>query len=86
MERRLQLLLDQERFDVVAAEARRSGRSVAAVIREAIDVRFAGDARVRAQAAADFLACRDTREGREPDWPDIKAAMEAELLGQADAR
>ena len=40
MERRLQLLLDSGRYRRVAAEAERSGRSVAAVIREAIDFRF----------------------------------------------
>jgi hypothetical protein len=51
MERRLQLLLDQHRYDLVAAEAARSGRSVAAVIREAIDRRF-DDADQRRMAAA----------------------------------
>lgn len=37
MERRLQLLLDEERYRRVADEAERSGRSVAPVIREAVD-------------------------------------------------
>lgn len=55
------------------------------MIREAIDLRFAGDAQSRAEAARDLLAHRDTRPGREPDWADIKAAMEEELLDQADA-
>jgi len=56
MERRLQLLLDQERYDRVAAEADRSGRSVAAVIREAIDFRFPDDDDARrARAAQAFL-------------------------------
>jgi len=40
LERRLQLLLDQERYERVAAEARESGRSVNAVIREAIDAHY----------------------------------------------
>ncbi|NYE01742.1 putative DNA-binding protein [Kineosphaera limosa] len=52
MGRRLQLLLDQERYDRVAAEAQRSGRSVAAVIREAIDLRFESSHRERRAAAA----------------------------------
>lgn len=56
MERRLQLLLDADRYARVAGEAERSGRSVAAVIREAIDFRFpdAGDTG-RMQAAVDLL-------------------------------
>lgn len=56
MERRLQLLLDQARYEYVAAEAERSGRSVAAVIREAIDLRYEStrDQR-RAAAAADVV-------------------------------
>ncbi|MDO5504326.1 MAG: hypothetical protein Q4G67_14260 [Actinomycetia bacterium] len=56
MGRRLQLLLDQARYEDVAAEAERSGRSVAAVIREAIDLRFEAtrDER-RAAAAADVV-------------------------------
>ncbi|QOR70998.1 antitoxin [Ruania alkalisoli] len=57
MERRLQLLLDRARYERVAAEAARSHRSVAAVIREAIDLQFPDDrADVRARAAQSFLA------------------------------
>ena len=41
MERRLQLLLDRERYATVEREATQSGRTVSAVIREAIHVRFA---------------------------------------------
>lgn len=37
LERRLQLLLDQERYERVAAAARARGVSVSAVIRNAID-------------------------------------------------
>lgn len=37
LERRLQLLLDQERYERVAAAARARGVSVSAVIRDAID-------------------------------------------------
>ncbi len=57
MERRLQLLLDRARYERVAAEAARSQRSVAAVIREVIDLQFPDDgADVRARAAQSFLA------------------------------
>jgi hypothetical protein len=37
LDRRVQILLDRDRFDRVAREARRRGVPVAAVIREAID-------------------------------------------------
>lgn len=52
MDRRVQLLLDQARYDRVAAEAERSGRSVAAVIREAIDLRWESTQEARRAAAA----------------------------------
>lgn len=80
MERRLQLLLDQDRYDRVAAEAERTGRSVAAVIRGAIDDCLPGDADARVAALGNFL---DRTEGRvdEPgeSWDDIKAGLERRL-------
>lgn len=80
MERRLQLLLDEARYARVAGEAERSGRSVASVIREAIDFRFPDDDDARrAAAAAAFLAL--TAEGvGEPESPaELKEAYAAEL-------
>jgi predicted DNA-binding protein len=82
MERRLQLLLDQERYDRVEQEAKRSGRSVAAVIREAIDVRFDDDTARRSAAAAEFLRLTQHTSGREPDWAETKA----ELLDDLDRK
>ncbi len=79
LERRLQILLDQERYALVESEASRSGRSVAAVIREAIDLRFSSDIAVRASAAAAFLAATADLAGRGEDWLDAKSAMEDEL-------
>ena len=75
MERRLQLLLDQQRFDRVAAEAERSGRSVAAVIREAIDVRFDDSAR-RSAAMGRFLDLTADND----DEPGYDVAERHELL------
>jgi len=75
MERRLQLLLDRHRFSLVEAEAARTGRSVAAVIREAIDWRFSSDASVRMSAARQLLAMSEDPEGEEPDWAESKTAM-----------
>ena len=81
MEKRLQLLLDQERYDRVAAEAARSGRSVAAVIREAIDLRFDDSSAARAAAARQLLRMTADRVGTgvEPEWAETKALMEQEL-------
>lgn len=53
-ERRLQLLLDQERYERVAARARRRRVSVATVIREAIDAALPA-ADVGRRAAADRI-------------------------------
>ena len=79
LERRLQILLDQERHSLVESEAARSGRSVAAVIREAIDLRFASDVAVRANAASAFLEATSDEGGPGEDWADTKAAMESDL-------
>lgn len=79
MERRLQLLLDQDRYDRVAHEADRSGRSVAAVIREAIDIRFPrADLDDRALAAHELLALASEGPGESP--AELKRAYEGDLL------
>lgn len=71
MERRLQLLLDRHRFRLVESEAERSGRSVAAVIREAIDLRFADDdaAARRADAAGELLRRMQDNSDEQPYDP-----------------
>ena len=53
-ERRLQILLDEPRYRRVASAARERRLSVAAVIRDAIDVALPGD-RDAKRAAADAL-------------------------------
>lgn len=69
MEKRLQLLLDARRYELVSAEAALSGRSVASVIREAIDVRFEqAEAQARRSTAlAEFLALGPDADGPEED-------------------
>lgn len=76
MERRLQILLDAERYERVANEATRSGRSVAAVIREAIDFRFPDDEdAARTRAAAALLAMSEEPEPGPAEGPaEFKAA------------
>ncbi len=79
MEKRLQLLLDKDRYERVEAEARSSGRSVAAVIREAIDLRFDDGAESRAAAARRLLELTAEVDGIEPDWAETKAAIEDDI-------
>lgn len=79
MGRRLQLLLDLHRYSLVEAEASRSGRSVAAVIREAIDVRFENADGQRAAAAQELSDSTQATDGSEPDWADVKAGLSADI-------
>ena len=55
-DRRFQILLDEERYQRVAAAARTRGTSVAAVIRDAIDETLAADLERKRQAADELLA------------------------------
>jgi predicted DNA-binding protein len=54
--RRVQILIDEERYARLEETARSTNRSVAALIREAIDRLYAGDARERRRAADEILA------------------------------
>lgn len=84
MERRLQLLLDQRRYALLEREATRSGRSVSAVIREAIDHRFDNEVSVRMAAGEWLLAHSSQVRGHEPDWSETKALLGAGLKGLDD--
>jgi hypothetical protein len=55
LEHRLQILLDDVRYQKVASEAKRRGVSIAAVIRDALD-RLPSDAEVRRTAIDAILA------------------------------
>lgn len=69
LERRLQLLLDRERYEKVSGEAERSGRSVAAVIRDAIDARYADlDSQARRAAAGRRLLASMEASGDEASY------------------
>jgi hypothetical protein len=76
LNRRTQVLLDDERYVRLERAARESGRSVGAVIRDAIDAKFAqDDLAQRRRAAADWLLALPMPEGPEPDWAVTKAEM-----------
>jgi predicted DNA-binding protein len=73
--RRTQLLLDDERYRRLEERAAASGRSMASLIREAIDVALdEGDAESRAQAGRRLLAA-PLPPGDEPDWEESKRQM-----------
>lgn len=55
LERRVQILLDERRYQKIAAEAEQRGLSIAAVIRDAID-QLPADAQRRREAVAEILA------------------------------
>lgn len=82
MEKRLQILLDHARYSRLEAEATRSGRSVAAVIREAIDLRFPSDTTEVQAAAARFLASTERGPGAGTSWAETKSVMDDELASK----
>lgn len=80
MEKRLQILLDEERYRRITAEADASGRSVAAVVRQAIDVCYPPTTPERLAAGRRLVAAAEANaEGAEPDWEDVKRDLAADL-------
>lgn len=71
---RLQLLLDDERYERVTGLARQRGTSVAAVIREAIDRGLPSSERRRAAAAQRILAAEPVPVG---DPEELAAELDA---------
>ncbi|GMA33160.1 hypothetical protein [Litorihabitans aurantiacus] len=78
LEKRLQVLLDDERFRRLESESAATGRSVGSIVRSAIDLHFAtnGGGDARAAAARRLLEATAAPEaGTEPDWAESKAAI-----------
>lgn len=65
-ERRLQVLIDEDRWSRLEREAGRRGVPVAVLVREAIDERFPGDAKER-RAALQSVLDADLMEVPDPD-------------------
>jgi len=76
MSHRTQLLLDDDRHARLELEARRTGRSIASLLREAIDMRFGAEeqAERRLAAAAQLLAAPRPTDP-EPDWADVEREL-----------
>lgn len=78
LDRRLQVLVDDERFELLARESERTGAPVGELVRRAIDREFSqGGRRVeREQAGRELLAMPPPPgDGPEPDWQDQKREM-----------
>ncbi|MCL6531105.1 MAG: ribbon-helix-helix protein, CopG family [Meiothermus ruber] len=72
LDRRVQILLDADRYRRLAAEAAARGTSVAAVVREAIDRALPGDPTRRAAAARRIL---DAPDMPVPDVEELTAEL-----------
>jgi len=78
LNRRLQVLVDDERFERLARESERIGAPVGELVRRAIDHEFPGKGRdaERERAGRELLEMPPPPgDGQEPDWEDQKREM-----------
>lgn len=78
LNRRLQVLVDDARFERLAEESKRSGAPVGELVRRAIDHEFpaSGEQEERERAGRLLLAMPPPAGGGpEPDWEDQKQEM-----------
>lgn len=78
LNRRLQVLVDDERYERLTRESERIGAPVGELVRRAIDHEFpgAGDHTERERAGRELLAMPPPPgDGPEPDWEDQKQEM-----------
>ena len=76
LKRRLQILVDDERFERLAQESERTGAPVGELVRRAIDHEFPAQGPDRAAAAHRLLAMEPPPgDGPEPNWEDQKREM-----------
>lgn len=78
LERRVQVLLDEERYQQAAAAARERGVSVGQVVRDALDASLGATQRRRLQAGAEILAAEPM------PLPDDPAHLRAEIDAMHD--
>jgi broad specificity phosphatase PhoE len=74
LDRRLQILVDEERYRRLEAEARRRRTSVAQLVREAIDKAFASDLARKRRAAKAILEAEPMPVPEDP--ADLKREIE----------
>jgi Ribbon-helix-helix protein, copG family len=79
--RRLQVLIDDDRYERLRREAERTGAPIGAIVRSAIDERVGSDSgRAERRAAADRILNAPRPPGREPDWEEQKEQMLDEMF------
>ena len=72
------MLLDQERWTRLAQESQRTGRSVGAIVRDALDRHFSvADVQAQRAAAIEWLLARPAGSG--PDWEETKRLLDEEI-------
>lgn len=71
----MQVLIDDERFQRLEAEATASGTSVASVVRTAIDQHLAAGSVTRAEAGQRLISQFHEGGEPEPDWAESKQAL-----------
>jgi predicted DNA-binding protein len=77
--RRLQILLDEERYARLERAAQKSHRSVAAAVREAIDLAYPADLEEKRQASDAILSAPQIEV---PDIEELKRELEALRAGE----
>jgi predicted CopG family antitoxin len=77
--RRLQILIDEERYERLERAARKGNRSVAAVIRDAIDLAYPPGLEERRKAAEAILTAPQIEV---PDVEELKEELEAIRAGE----
>jgi hypothetical protein len=74
--RRLQVLVDDERYERLAQESERTGAPVGELVRRAIDHEYPRSSRdTERERAGQELLAMPPPPGREPDWEDQKREM-----------
>lgn len=77
--RRLQVLIDDARFERLERRSSETGASVGALVRQAIDELFPPGSSDPGRAGAEFLAAEPMPV---EDWPAMKADMLAAMYGR----
>jgi hypothetical protein len=78
--RRLQVLIDEDRYQRLRRESDRTGAPVGAIVRSAIDEKLGPAAdREAMRAALDRILGAPRLAGREPDWEEQKERMLDEM-------
>jgi hypothetical protein len=78
--RRLQVLIDEPRYERLRRESERTGAPIGAIVRAAIDERVGSGIDLEARrAAAERILGAPRPAGREPDWEDQKEELLDEM-------